>query len=311
MFVNNRWKAHGAVIITNLLFGVNYAAVKHITPQYILPFGLNFARVITALLLFWLLYIIKPLGNAGIQRKHVPLFMLCGLTGVTINQLFFIKGLSLTSSIHASLLALATPIFITFIAAWILQERLTVVKILGLILGVGGAAMLIVLKQNTPNKQDSLLGDMYILINAISYAFYMVWVRPLMQNYSPLHVMRWVFTFGAIFLIPFCWNDFFKTNWQLFGAFEWLILALICVGATFVAYLFNVYGISKIGASATGSYIYTQPVFAAIIAVWLLGEQFTLIKLLAGICIFAGVFLVNAKKNIFNFFGGQEKTKIA
>ncbi|WP_298297663.1 DMT family transporter [Hydrotalea sp.] len=308
MFGNNKWKAHSAVLTTNLLFGINYSAVKYITPAFILPFGLNFARVITALLLFWVLFLFKPGKSAGIQCKHIPLFLLCGITGVTINQLFFIKGLSLTSSIHASLLALATPIFITFIAAWLLKERLTAIKILGLLLGISGAAILIAIKQNTGNRQDSLLGDMYILVNAISYAFYMVWVRPLMQVYSALHVMRWVFTFGALFLIPFCWNDFFNTQWHAFGLFEWLVLTLICVGATFVAYLFNVYGISVIGASATGSYIYTQPVFAAIVAVWLLGEHFTLIKSGAGLCIFAGVFLVNSKKNVFIFLWGNRKT---
>ncbi|WP_288095215.1 DMT family transporter [Hydrotalea sp.] len=311
MLSNTRWNAHAAVLITNLLFGVNYAAVKYITPAFILPFGLNFARVVTALILFWTLFLLKPGNSAGIERKHIPLFVLCGITGVTINQLFFIKGLSLTSSIHASLLALATPIFITFIAAWLLKERLSVVKILGLLMGVSGAVILIAMKQNSGNRQDSLIGDLYILVNAISYAFYMVWVRPLMQVYSALHVMRWIFTFGALFLIPFCWNDFFVTQWHAFGIFEWLILALICVGATFVAYLFNVYGISVIGASATGSYIYTQPVFAAIIAVWLLGEHFTLTKLLAGLCIFIGVFLVNSKKNVFNFFWGNRKTENA
>jgi drug/metabolite transporter (DMT)-like permease len=307
MFGNPQWKAHAAVLTTNLLFGINYAAVKYITPAFILPFGLNFARVITALLLFWILFFFKPPKSVGIQRKHLPLFLLCGITGVTINQLFFIKGLSLTSSIHASLLALATPIFITFIAAWLLKERLSFIKIAGLLLGISGAIILIAIKQNSGIKQDSFLGDMYILVNAISYAFYMVWVRPLMQAYNALHVMRWVFTFGAIFLIPFCWNDFFKTQWHMFGLFEWMILGLICVGATFIAYLFNVYGISVIGASATGSYIYTQPVFAAIIATWLLGEQFTLTKLVAGLCIFAGVFLVNTKKNLFNLSSVNRK----
>lgn len=290
-------KAHLAVLITNLLFGVNYAAVKFITPSHILPFGLNIARVFTALILFWLLYLLKPSVCApGIQKKHIPRFITCALTGVTINQLLFIKGLSLTSSIHASLLALGTPIFITFIAAWLLKERLSIIKITGLISGIGGASLLILLKDTTHQGTDILLGDILVLVNAISYAFYMVLVRPLMNTYSPLHVIRWIFTIGVVFMLPFGWSQFIHADWNAFALQHWMALALVCVGATFVAYLFNTYGLAVIGASATGSYIYTQPVFAALIATIFMHEQLSVYKLLAAVLIFTGVYLVNWKK---------------
>ena len=97
-------KAHLAVLTTNIIFGINYAAMKFITPAYIHPFGLNMARVLCALLLFWFLFLLKP-GATGIQLKHIPRFLICALTGVVINQLLFVKGLSLTTSIHASLLS--------------------------------------------------------------------------------------------------------------------------------------------------------------------------------------------------------------
>ena len=290
-------KAHLAVLITNFLFGINYATIKFITPAYIKPVALNVARVLTAFILFWLLYFLKP-TTAGIRRKDVPRFIACAATGVVLNQLLFVKGLSLTTTIHASLLALATPIFITFIAAWLLKEMLNFQKVTGLILGVSGAALLILLKDNSHSGSDVFLGDIFILINAISYAFYMVLVRPLMQVYSPAHVIRWVFTFGLIMLIPFAGSEFVNTNWSAFATIHWMMLALVCVGATFVTYLFNVYGISVIGASATGSYIYTQPVFAAIVAILFMGEHFTLCKIISAVLIFVGVYLVYFKKSV-------------
>ncbi len=287
-------KAHTAVLGANFIFGANYAVVKYITPSFIQPFALNVVRILVSLTLFWFLFLFKP-GNKLIQRKHIPRFIICALTGVVINQLLFIKGLSLTTSIHSSLLSLATPIFITIIAAWLLREGINWTKGAGLALGIGGAAILILLKDHTVSGSDIILGDILVLINAISYAFYLVLVRPLMAEYSGVQVLRWMFTIGALIILPVGMNEFTGTQWSSFTLSHWVALGFVAIGATFVAYLLNVYGISVIGASATGSYIYTQPVFAALIAVIFAGEHFTVTRLIAAILIFTGVFLVNKK----------------
>ncbi len=291
-------KAHFAVLITNFIFGINYSVVKLITPVHILPLGLNMARVLVAFLLFWGLFLIKPSKNPpiGIKRKDIPRFIICAATGVVLNQVFFIKGLSLTSPIHASLLALITPILIVFIAAWMIKESLSWLKIMGLCLGIAGASILIISKSNASANNAMIIGDLYVIINAILYSCFMVWVKPLMQEYKPLHVVRWIFTFGFIMLLPFAGKDLYQTNWHSFDGSSWVALALICVGATFITYLFNAYGIAVIGSSTTGIYIYTQPFFAALVAIIFMGEMLTLQKIMAAILIFIGVYLVGYKK---------------
>ena len=288
-------KAHVAVLGANFIFGSNYAVVKYITPSVIHPFALNVVRILVSLFLFWGLFLFKP-GKVNIQRKHIPRFLLCGLTGVVINQILFIKGVSLTTPIHSALLSLATPIFITLIAAWLLREGFTLLKFAGLVLGIGGAALLILLKDSSHSGSDILLGDILVLINAVSYAFYLVLVRPLMAVYSGIQVLRWIFTFGALVILPFGMQQFVATDWAAFTALHWVGLAFVAVGATFLAYLLNVYGISVIGPSSTGAYIYTQPVFAALIAILFAGEHFSMIKLISAILIFTGVYLANMKK---------------
>ncbi len=288
-------KAHIAVLSANFIFGSNYAVVKYITPSFLHPFALNVVRILVSLGLFWFLFLLKP-GKVKILKKDIPRFIVCALTGVVINQIFFIKGVSLTTPIHSALLSLATPIFITLIAAWLLREGFTLLKFSGLVLGIGGAAMLILLKDSSHTGNNILLGDIMVLINAISYSFYLVLVRPLMKTYSGIQVLRWIFTFGSLVILPFGMREFLATDWSAFGTSHWLALAYIAIGATFVAYLLNVYGISIIGASATGAYIYTQPVFAAVIAIFFAGEHFSLVKLIAAVLIFTGVFLANFKR---------------
>jgi drug/metabolite transporter (DMT)-like permease len=231
--------------------------------------------------------------KAGIQKEHLLRFMLCGLTGVAVNQALFIKGLTMTSTIHASLLMLCTPLLITILAFWILKEKITWAKAAGLALGIGGAVLLIMSKDK--RGTSSITGDTFIILNAIAYTFYFILVKPLMNEYPPLHVVRWVFTFGFIMILPFGWMQFSGIQW---ATFEWShivsLLSIVLFG-TFLAYLFNAYGLRQLGAGITGSYIYTQPVFTAVIATVFLNERFTIQKLLAGLMIFTGVFLVSRK----------------
>jgi drug/metabolite transporter (DMT)-like permease len=293
--LKSNYKAHSAILIANIFFAITFSAAKTLFNENLIkPFGLNLIRVFTTAALLWVMYLFSN-NKQTIQKKDLRRFALCALTGVAVNQLLFIKGLSLTYSIHASLLMLTTPILITIIAAWLLKERLTKFKIIGLVLGVLGALVLILSKNNTGNANDVFVGDIIILLNAISYTFYFILVRPLIKNYNPIMVMRIIFTIGFFMMLPFCYTEFMATDINQYGAREIAILATIVFGGTFIAYLFNIYGIQVLGPSITGAYIYTQPVFAAVIAIAILGETITLYKIIAALFIFAGVYLANKK----------------
>ena len=291
--MNKRTAAHLALLFTNLFFAINLSAVKHLTNlQLAKPFGINVIRVGVSMILFWILFLAKPV-NIRIARKDLGRFVLCAITGVVINQTLFIKGLSLTYSIHASLLMLTTPILIVFIAAWILRERISFIKLSGLALGITGAAVLVIGKENSGTGNSIVLGDILIIINAISYTFYFVLVKPLMLKYDPVVIIRWIFSFGFLLILPLGWIEFTQIQWQQFTGVDYTIMALIVIGGTFFAYLFNVYGIKILGASVAGFYIYTQPFFAAIIAMLFLKEELSMYKIVAAGLIFAGVFLAN------------------
>ena len=220
--------------------------------------------------------------------------------GIAINQMFFLKGITYTTPIHASLLILLTPLLITVFAFWVLKEKVTIAKIAGLVLGIGGAVLLILSKERSVHASNYLLGDMLIVVNAVSYTFYFIMAKPLMQNYPPLHVIRWVFTFGLIMILPFGWKELISIQWPQLNWTHYVSLFTIIFFGTFLAYFFNIYGIQQLGAGITGSYIYTQPIFAALIATLFLKESLTSEKIVAGILIFIGVFLVSVKRNSLN-----------
>ena len=299
--MTTKTKAHLALVATNIFFAINFTTVKYlISGGFIKPFGLNLIRVAVTAFLLWVLYFFNS-NKTRIKKKDYKRFLLCALTGIAINQLAFIKGLSLTYSIHASLLLLITPILITFIAAWVLKERLTNNKLWGLALGIAGAMVLILAKDRSGNPGNVLIGDLLIILNSVFYTFYFVLVKPLMLEYNPVAVLRNVFTVGLFMIFPFCWVEFTQTPWASYSAMEYLNLSLIVVPGTFLAYLFNIYGIKNLGASIAGNYIYTQPFFAAGLAIGFLGEDLSAYKILAGILIFSGVYIANKQlKNAEN-----------
>ncbi len=291
--MNKRTTAHLALLFTNLFFAINLSAVKHLTNQQLAgPFGINVVRVGVCVVLFWVMYLLRPV-NIKIEKQDIKRFVLCAITGVAINQLLFLKGLSLTYSIHASLLMLTTPILIVFIAAWILKERLGIIKIAGLALGIAGAVILVAGKENSGQGNNILWGDILIITNAVSYTFYFVLVKPLMLKYNPVMIIRWIFTFGLLIILPFGWSEFTLIRWEQFNTVDITCIILVVFTGTFLAYLFNVYGIKILGASTAGFYIYTQPVFAAFISMIFLKEDLSLYKIIAAALIFTGVYLAN------------------
>jgi drug/metabolite transporter (DMT)-like permease len=125
-----------------------------------------------------------------------------------------------------------------------------------------------------------------------------VLVKPLMKVYHPFEVIRWVFTIGFVFMLIIGWNEFFSIEWRNLTTTDFVVLSTIVFLATFLAYLFNLYGITHLGASVTGAYIYTQPIFAGLVAVLVMHEQLTIQKIIAATLIVCGVLLVNKRSKI-------------
>lgn len=290
-------KARIAVLLGNFFFGTSVIAVKQISPMLVPAIALTAIRVGTVCLLFWLMFLLRPV-KTGFSKNDYWRLLLCGIAGITLNQTFSIKGMSLTSPIHASLLVLTTPITISLLAAWFLKEKWNVFKVMGLCLGISGGAVLVFSRDLSAHASDEQsLGDLFIILGAISYSSYIILVKPLMAKFSALHILQWTFFFGACISVPFGWKDIAGIQWHLFSVTSWFCLSYVVIGATFFAYQLMNYGIKKLGASITGSFIYTQPFFATIASVLIFEEQINFPKILAAAMIIAGVFLTNFKKS--------------
>ncbi|MDX1629332.1 MAG: DMT family transporter, partial [Fulvivirga sp.] len=134
-----------------------------------------------------------------------------------------------------------------------------------------------------------------IFINGASYAVYLVIVKPLMAKYKATTVIKWVFLFGLIIIIPFGFREFAEVNWQYLPGMVWFSIAFVILGATFTVYLLNVWSLKYVNSSVVGTYMYLQPVFATIIALIVRGDKIDVQTTIYAIIIMLGVYLVSKK----------------
>lgn len=298
--MNRIFLSHVALIIVNLIYALNYTIAKDVMPEYIEPSGFILLRVIGGSILFFFIYFF--IVKERVKKKDFFRLMLCGLFGVAINQLFFFEGLNLTTPINAAIIMTISPVLVIITSAIIIKEKITARKIIGIFLGLIGACILILNSGDISFKNDFFTGNILVLINATSYAIYLVLVKTLMKRYNPITVMFYVFIFGLIFVLPFGIDEIQKIDLTTFNEEIYLKIGFVVICTTFIAYMFNAFALKSLNPSVVSVYIYLQPLLASLIAIALNSDSLSLVKILSAIFIFSAVFLVSipSKKVITN-----------
>ncbi|HCT29964.1 MAG TPA: EamA/RhaT family transporter [Bacteroidales bacterium] len=284
-------KAHLSIIGANLFFGVNYAIAKGIMPNFLKPNGFTLMRIITAFALFYFISLFTKWEK--IQRKDYPRFIAAGFLGVAFNQFIFLNGLNFTSPIDSAIIVTINPILVMIIASMAIGERITFMKIFGMVVGASGALLIILNRGVISFSSEHLLGNLMIFMSTFAYAGYLVVAKPLMQRYDPLTVMRGAFFVGLMFIAPLGFRDLINTSWSAIPASIWGSIFFVLLGATFIAYMLMSWGLKQVKATTVSIYNYTQPVIASIVAVIIGQDVIDTPKIIATVMVFLGVYFVS------------------
>jgi drug/metabolite transporter (DMT)-like permease len=299
--LNRNLKAHLALLVANTIYGLNYVIAKGIMPGYMLPKSIIFLRVLITVMLFGMLHFFVP--SEKVDKRDLFKMFICAFFGVAINQILFFEGLNLTTPINASIIITAIPVIILIFAHFILKEKITTPKVIGIILGASGALMIILSAGIGDFNPATMLGNLFVYINAPSWALYLVLIKPLMEKYESITVMKWIFFFGLIIIFPFTIRSFTGTQFSAIPLTIWLSIAFVVFGATIIAYFLNNYSLKSVSPSVNGIYIYLQPLIAAVVSIIYGKDQLTIVKTIAAVLIMAGVYFVtrSPKKGISPF----------
>ena len=250
-------------------------------------------RVGAAALAFYVLQRFR--GSLALDRPLDYLkFAVFAVIGVALNQLFFFKGLALTTAVNTSLIAVTIPIFTIVISALIGFDSLSWRKLAGIALAAAGVVYLI-----NPTRasfgSETTRGDFLIVLNSFCYALYMALSKKLISHYGALKSIAWLFIFASLINVPVGIYALRGVELGQVSFNSWLFVAGLVIFPTIMAYFWNAWALSRVEPSIVAVYIYLQPLFGFIAAILFLGEHFSVRLLISALLVFAGVFLVTRK----------------
>jgi len=117
-----------------------------------------------------------------------------------------------------------------------------------------------------------------------------------MKKYNALTVMKWVFLFGTIYVIPFSINLALKTDYSIIPFRIWMSVSYVILFTTVLAYFLNNFSLKIVSPTVNSAYIYLQPFLATIFALSVNEDRITWTKVIAAILIFLGVYFASIRK---------------
>ena len=238
----------------------------------------------------------------AVQREHLPLtdaVKLFGLAvlGIVCNQLLFLGGLSRTTAVNASILIATIPIFTTFFAILLGQEAPRFVRIGGIAVSLVGALTILGI-QGFDLRGGLALGNLFVILNSLSYSMYLVLSRGLLQKYRSTTIVAWTFIFGALVVTPLGAWSAASFDFSHVPAVAWWAMAWIIIVPSVLSYSLNTYALKRIHSSTVATYIFLQPLFGIALAYVILDERLGLRTALGGLLVLAGVVLVSRSEAV-------------
>ena len=280
--------ADGGALLAVLLWGISFPVMKGL---------MTVMDPVVLVVVLWLVALatLGPvLGLTGAWRlpagRELPGILTVGLVGFTLNQVLYARGLHLTTASHAGLIFTLTPL-VVFGLSWALgQVHVRRLDLVGLALGMGGAALIIGGPDPGPAGGSPMLGDLLMIGAAATWGVWTVLAAPVLKRRGTLDGTFWISAAGTLGLLPFALPGFLGQDWALpWWAFAGIAYSGV-ISAALASFLWYA-AVRHLGAARTGIYANLESLFAVLASALLLEERVAVTALLGGAAVVAGVLL--------------------
>ena len=298
MMSNSRryFAGHAAMMGATIMWGMMSPIAKGVLESgYIDGLALSAIRIGGGALLFILASLLPRslTGDCKVRGRDLFTLFLASLVMISANQGLFIIGIQYTTPVDTSVMCTLTPVFTLLLAAMFIGQKLTPLKILGVVLGLTGALIIAFAGGKSGIAKNPLLGNMLCIVAQVCAAIYYVFFLNVINKYSPFAIMKWMFLFSALTYVPAMTPFLMQVEWNALDTSIYLSLGYIILFPTFLAYLIIPFSQRILKPTVIAMYAYFQPVVAALLA-WVMGlAAFGWSRVAGSILIFLGVFLVS------------------
>ena len=291
------YTAHICMFIACAMWGLMAPLGKDAMANGISGLAMVTFRTTGAAICFWLTSLFTRNKEKVLSHDLLLLFF-ASMLGIVLNQCCFTIGLSITSPVNASIITTTMPIVTMILAAIFLKEPITGKKVGGIFLGASGALLLIMGSTHPAGKSSgNTLGDLLCLTAQCSFAVYLTLFKRLVQKYSVVTSMKWMFTYASIVILPFSYKEISTLKWDVIESQTWIETCFVVVGATFLAYILMIRGQKLLRPTLVSMYSYIQPIVACLVSVAAGLGVFSGLQAIAVVLVFSGVWLVTQSKS--------------
>lgn len=292
---SKQYQGHLALLCSSIFFGLNFVIAKSLLNGAVSPVGLNALRFLAGAVAFWgISLFMKP---QKVIRKDLLILFGGSALGLMLNQILFVQGLARTSSINASIISTTVPMLTMIFSAIILKEPISLLKVIGVLVGGIGAVFLVLTSIHSFDKESSLLGDLLCMSSCAAYSLFLVITKPVSQRYTPVTVMKWMFLFAVVLVIPFSFGSLSDIHFESFDHANWWSLGFVLVFATIVPYFLIPVAQKRLRPTTQAMYNYVLPIVATALAVYMGTGTLTVTKVIASVLVFIGVYIVTRSKS--------------
>ena len=260
------------------------------------PFSLNFYRWFFAWLILAPFTIPEIIEKKEYIFKNYKLFIILGVTSITIFNSIVYYSLNFTQVISGVLMISTIPVMIMLFSSILKIEKTNIFQIIGVFFSFTGVIMIItkadiqILKNLDFNK-----GDITMVVAMFSWALYSTLLKRQKYEISQISLLQVVITFGLLFLIPIYFIEYQIGSRIILEKPFILILSYVVLFPGLASFLLWIKGISLIGANRSGVFLHLMPILSAIMAMIFFSEKFMFYHMLGACFIITGILLSNKK----------------
>lgn len=294
------FKAALAIFFAELFNALNVNAQKFLLPDWSSPFAMLLLRAAFGMFFFWVLSFF--VRQEKVSPKDLLFMLSAGALSLTAYMTFYLLGVEKSSPVDSSLIMSAMPITVLIFAFLFFKEKLSLLKITGMVLGMVGTVLIILIQEKKGpdvHTHNSVMGNIFCLFSAVSYGFYLIVNKRLAGKYNGLTMLKWIFTGAFVFSIPliliFGWDA------RIFTAgIEWeplSVFAFVMIFPTGLTYLLIPYALKKLQATTVAMFDYEVPIVASVVGISIGQARFGWYQPVAAALIFTGVYLVSRENS--------------
>jgi len=223
--------------------------------------------------------------------RDLPLMVVIGIFGVSLNQFLFVLGLSRTSVAHTAIFANLSPFLVVLLAAASGLEKISPRKFVGIAVSLAGVILLRVVDARS-RGEATFWGDFITFLGSLAFAIFTVLGKPTAKRHGSIAINTVAYVGGALLMAP-------VTVWQAVHFPmatvpwpAWVSVFYMALGPSVICYLIYYYALAHMEASRLSAFNYLLPPMATLLGVWMLGEHVTLGAVLSAAVIFGGIYMV-------------------